>query len=270
MNEIGKMIGQGNTSQIYNYGADCILKLYREGLPEYLCENEFSNTQFAYQLNINVPEPIEIIHVEGRIGAIYKKLIGRTMLKHMLNKPWRISHYATCLSAYHGDIQKTFDDKLVTVKEKLTQDIKQVSLLSESEKQIIYRYMAHLPDGNTLCHFDFHPDNIMLLGNQYSVIDWMTACKGDKLADVARTGIILKFSQIPRVPTIVNFFVSLFQRSVHKKYIANYLEMTNERIDNIRKWELAVAAARLVEWIPEKEKHNLLSFVKSRIEEIED
>ena len=53
------------------------------------------------------------------------------------------------------------------------------ALLAEAEMQDLYKYIDCLPDGNILCHFDFHPNNIILSDNNYSIIDWMTACKGD-------------------------------------------------------------------------------------------
>ena len=268
MNGIGEMIGQGNTAEIYDYGEDCILKLYRSAMPEHVCRDEFSYTLIAYKTTSKAPEPIKIITEDGRIGAVYKKLRGKTMLKLMLIRLWRICHYAKILADCHTEIQKPVDYDIPTVKEKLRRDIESVEMLSEAEKQLIYRDLSVLPGGNALCHFDFHPDNIMLHKNQYGVIDWMTACKGDKLSDVARTGIILKFSQIPRVPAIVNLIAGAVQKSVYRKYIGYYLENTGARIEDIERWELAVAAARLREWIPEKEKQMLLTFVRHRVDAI--
>lgn len=36
----------------------------------------------------------------------------------------------------------------------------------------------------------------------------------------------------------------------------------------IKRWELPAAAARLIEWIPEKEKIDILSFVTREIENV--
>ena len=36
--------------------------------------------------------------------------------------------------------------------------------------------------GASVCHFDFHPGNILVRGPKYQVIDWMTACAGNKVA----------------------------------------------------------------------------------------
>lgn len=50
-----------------------------------------------------------------------------------------------------------------------------------------------LPKGNTLCHGDFHPYNIIVtLENQPSVIDFANICRGPKEYDIARTYVLLK------------------------------------------------------------------------------
>ena len=45
-----------------------------------------------------------------------------------------------------------------------------------------------LADGDTLCHGDFHPGNILLSGDGAFIIDFMNVCCGNYLYDVARTG----------------------------------------------------------------------------------
>ncbi|MFD1910018.1 phosphotransferase family protein [Paenibacillus rhizoplanae] len=49
--------------------------------------------------------------------------------------------------------------------------------------------LAELPDGEKLCHGDFHPDNI-LMDDKLWVIDWMTGVRGNPAADVARSVIM--------------------------------------------------------------------------------
>lgn len=43
----GKLIGQGNTAEIFEWGNHSVLKLYRSGLPDDLCINEFEITKYA-------------------------------------------------------------------------------------------------------------------------------------------------------------------------------------------------------------------------------
>jgi hypothetical protein len=59
--------------------------------------------------------------------------------------------------------------------------------------------------------------------------------------------------------------VSAFQKGVYKIYIRRYLSITGAKLESIEKWELAIAAARLREWIPEQEKKTLLKFIRQRL-----
>jgi thiamine kinase-like enzyme len=236
-------------------------------MPEQACSDEFRYTMAAYKTGAKVPQPIEIIHADGRIGAVYKKIHGKTMLSLMLKNMRKTNYYANCLADCHIDIHNrlTIEDDIPTVKDKLRFDIEAEDDLSRDEKQSIYQHLLNLPDGNSLCHFDFHPDNILLSDNDYCVLDWMTACKGDPLSDVARTGIILKFAVIPRASAVVNMIAGAFQKSVYKKYIRRYLCITGAKPESVEQWELVVAAARLREWIPEQEKKTLLKFIRQRL-----
>lgn len=262
MDKKGLLLAQGNTAEIYEWETDKILKLYRKGLPEALCNDEFYVTKSVYDLLKITPEPFEIVHINGRVGAVYERINGKTMLKEMMSKPWRISKYSRLLAQYHKNIQRPIDFNLPTVKEKLKRDIDAVTLLSDIEKQHVCQYMTALPDGNILCHFDFHPDNIMFTDGNPIIIDWMTACKGDGLSDVARTCVILSFSEIPRVPGFVNLILGHFMKRMNTGYLKEYLKIAGVQMDAIKAWEMPIAAARLREWIPEKEKQNLLAFVR--------
>jgi len=265
MEKKGLLLGQGNTAEIYEWETDKILKLYRKGLPETLCIDEFNATKSVYDLLQITPRPFEIVHVDSRVGAVYERITGKTMLKEMVSKPWKFGQYSNKLAQCHVNIQKSVDFKLTTVKEKLKRDIDAAPLLSDIEKQRIYLYLDSLPDGSMLCHFDFHPDNIMLSNDRHIIIDWMTACKGDKLSDVARTGVILNFSEIPRVPRLVNLIFRRLKKKVYNDYLKEYLKITNVSVAEIKKWEMPIAAARLREWIPEKEQQKLLIFVRENL-----
>ena len=53
-----------------------------------------------------------------------------------------------------------------------------------------------MPDGDRLCHGDFHPLNI--LGNTFDplIIDWLDAGRGDPAADVCRSYLLLELHAV--------------------------------------------------------------------------
>ncbi|MCL2821956.1 MAG: phosphotransferase [Firmicutes bacterium] len=258
-----KLIGQGNTAEIFEWDKDSVLKLYRHGMPDNFCLHEFKITKYAHEYLKIAPRSIKIVSIDGRVGAIYQRLVGKTMLK--LLRPWNIKRYSKMLANCHVLMQKSTEFKTTTVKEKLKQDIESVSLLTAQEKELIYKYLAALPGGDSICHLDFHPDNIMISADKYYVFDWMTGCIGDPHSDAARTALILNYAKIPRVPFFVNAIAGVFQRSICKKYLNEYFRLTNASPLDIQKWELPIAAARLCEWIPEGEFQRLIKLVKSKL-----
>ena len=49
-----------------------------------------------------------------------------------------------------------------------------------------------MPDGERLCHSDFHPLNILGEMSAPVIIDWLDARGGDPAADVCRSYLLLK------------------------------------------------------------------------------
>ena len=108
-----------------------------------------------------------------------------------------------------------------------------------------------MPDGDSICHGDFHPGNVLLSDRGEVIIDWIDATRGNPLADVARTTIVAMGSadgdetSSPSLRTLV--------RGFHAEYIRQYFSLRSVGMAEYRQWLPIVAAARLSEDIPELE-----------------
>lgn len=112
--------------------------------------------------------------------------------------------------------------------------------------------MSALPNGNRICHGDFHPGNILLAPDRTVVIDLIDASRGNPLADVARTTIIILGSVASR--QIPNRIVKIFVRLFHAVYLHRYFQLSPDGEAEYQRWLPVVAAARLSEHIPELEQ----------------
>jgi aminoglycoside phosphotransferase (APT) family kinase protein len=94
-----------------------------------------------------------------------------------------------------------------------------------------------MPEGDRLCHGDFHPYNIMGPPEREVLIDWPNASQGDPAADVCRTYVLLRS----------------VSSELASAYVDAYSQVSGESRDKILNWLPFVAAARLAEGVPESD-----------------
>lgn len=263
-----KIIGQGRTAEVFDIGINKVLKLFRNGIPKEFIENEYK-----ISLNINksldcTPKVYELLEIGNRTGIVYEKISGVTMMKLISFKPWALKKEGKRLAQLHKSMQIEVDFDMDNCNKRLKDNILKTDLLGEDIKLKLYEYIDELPDDNILCHGDFHPENILITENKEIVIDWMTATKGNKIADIARTSIMFKFGVVPNKSYIENKIINLFRKKFYLEYLNHYISISGVTIEEIQKWELPVAAARLVEWLPRSEKNDLVNFINEGIKNL--
>ena len=134
--------------------------------------------------------------VEGRQGIIYERVNGPSMLRLSMTKSLLIYHLARQLAELHTEIHRNKVNALPSQRASLIRVIQQLESLSPDLQASVLELLDELPDGNMLCHFDFHPDQVLITASGPVVIDWLMAQQGHPNSDVARTCVILKFGQL--------------------------------------------------------------------------
>jgi len=264
--EKGRLIGQGRTAEIFEWGENKILKLFRTGIPKILADNEYKiNMELAKQ-ELPIPEVYDFIELDNRFGITYERIYGITMMKLISSNPWKVTKEAHRLAELHKGIQKKVDFEIPRNKTRLKDNIAKSDLLTDYNKKKLYEYIEKLTDDSILCHGDFHPDNIIVTKEKSVIIDWMTATSGNPVSDIARSSIVFRFGVIPEDKSYVEKrVIDFFRGKLYSEYLKHYLEISGISIEQIEQWELPVAAARLIEGIPHREKTNLLNFVNRKI-----
>jgi Ser/Thr protein kinase RdoA (MazF antagonist) len=161
--EKGALIGAGRTADVYAWGDEQVLKLYQEWMPLRAIEREFETTRLARQAGLPVPAAEKMLQLDGRLGIVFERIVGKSMLKILEARPWQLVSIAHLLADYHARMHAcSLPPKAPGQREQIEQGIAWAKDLSEDEKQSILAVLAHLPDGNAICHGDFHPDNILV------------------------------------------------------------------------------------------------------------
>ena len=194
--ENDKVIGVGNTATIYEWSDGKVLKLFREDYPRNAVEKEFSNALAIKDFDFSKPNAHEIVSYGDRIGIVYDQVKGESLLDLALDSG-DVENCAKVMADLHKKIlQNNCSAGVPDYKEFLRFQIN-VSGITEGEKEVAIRMLDGLPEGDTLCHGDFHPGNILMNGDIPTVIDFMNVCRGPYLYDVARTVFLVEYTPVP-------------------------------------------------------------------------
>lgn len=262
-------IGKGRTAEIFEWDENKILKLFNYGTEKDDVKREFKINRELVKHGMPVPHVFEMIEHDSRLGIIYERINGQTLTKLISSKPWKIPSAAKRFAEVHRRIQDNILYDIPRYKVKLIRSIDASNILDVNIKNNLFKYIEPLPEDEALCHCDFHPDNIIISDDKMVVIDWMTGAKGSLISDIARTSVILKFAVIQEEKSYIErSIINLLRQKFYAEYIKHYIKISNVKIEEIERWELPIAAARLNESIPDCEKEILLDFVIKRIKEI--
>ncbi|CAG7659061.1 phosphotransferase family protein [Paenibacillus allorhizosphaerae] len=192
----GKIIGKGNTATVYEWEEGKVLKLFNKGYPKNAVEREFQNAKAINGMNFAKPKVYEIICCEERSGIIYDKLEGESLLDWVL-KTGDLHGCAEHMARLHKTIVQNRVSNVQDYKEFLKSNIVNASSVCLLEQERVFEILDSLNAGETLCHGDFHPGNILLSNGHTMVIDFMNVCHGDFLYDVARTVFLVEYTPVP-------------------------------------------------------------------------
>ncbi|WP_040952404.1 aminoglycoside phosphotransferase family protein [Gorillibacterium massiliense] len=261
----GAMIGKGMSAEVYEWGDHQVLKLYYDQYQPEWIRGEAEIGMALKEAGVPAPSVYEMVEEGGRRGLLYERVPGASMLTMMQTSPTRSIKHAREMARLHFSIHRCSTTKLPRQKDILEQSIHEAKEILGEKTGLICEYLYKLPEGNWICHGDFHPDNILVTNNKSIAIDWTNANIGDPMCDVARTSIIfLSPFNSSGTPKIMTLPLRLIKRILNRAYLNEYCRLANIRYESINAWILPVAAARLQEKIP-GEQEWLLNLIDKRL-----
>ncbi len=254
-------IAYGHTAEIYLLQDEQVLKLFY---------NQYDLEEAKYELKISravqtsglpIPRVGELVQAKGRSGLTYQRVDGIPMLETLLRKPWTGFRYAKRMADLQARMHGlTIHAEMPMLHRRLMNKINRSTVLPNELKTEVVRLLRAMPEGDRLCHGDFHPENIMVTKDGEVIIDWIDATLGNPLADVARTTII--FLGAIEASQIKNPIMKAFLRVFHGIYLHHYFSRRPGGERDFYRWLPIVAAARTSENITELEKWLLVQAEK--------
>lgn len=192
----GKIIGVGNTATVYEWEEGKVLKLFYQGYPKESVEREFHNAKAIRNMDFSKSKAYEIIFLEERMGIIYDRVDGESLLDWVM-RTGEVQECAVYMARLHKSILQNRISNVPNYKEFLKCNIVNSPAANSKKQEEVLQMLDKLMDGNTLCHGDFHPGNILISDGHTMAIDFMNVCHGDFLYDVARTVFLVEYTPVP-------------------------------------------------------------------------
>jgi Phosphotransferase enzyme family len=244
---LGPKLGAGREADVHAWGGDAVVKLYRPGFGGH--RSEAMALAKLDGLGI-APRLIEVVDLEGRTGLVLERLGGLDMLVLLQREPWRVLGLAGALGGAQLAVHR------VSAPADLP-DIRQIlagrigdAVLAPQLRDFALRVLDRLPDGDRLCHGDYHPGNVLVAADRVGVIDWANAARGVPEADHARTVLLLRWADpLPGTPLISRALMAAGRSAFARRYARTYTRGADGPLRQMDAWLVVHAAARLSEGI---------------------
>jgi aminoglycoside phosphotransferase (APT) family kinase protein len=192
--------------------------------------------------------------IDGRSGLVMDRLEGADLLTIIGRKPWRVFESGRLTGEVHARINAArAPASLPAVRDVVLRGLARLTPSEPAFAEWVGRILERLPDGDALCHGDFHPGQIMLSGDRYAAFDWSGARRGDPLFDCARTRVLLSMGELPPgTSRALTLLAKVGRRVLLSSYVRAYRRHAAERIDDarVRRWEIVNLAVRMTDEIP--------------------
>lgn len=234
MNEkIGPRIAVGNVAEIFEFG-ERVVKIYKSTGAKPAAFREAANHSAVEAIGLPVPRIWGVRQYGDRWGIEFDRIKAASFLEQMSNRPGEISLYLKHLVRLHMLIHAQAALQFASLKAGLVANIAAAKLLREQQRRSLAESITDMPEGDRLCHGDFHPMNVLGEVPQPVIIDWPDARRGDPAADVCRSYLLLKLHAAELAPP----------------YVDAYCREAGVPHQTVLNWLPYVAAARLAEDAP--------------------
>lgn len=270
---LGKVIGSGAVSDVYEYGPGKVCKLYKTN-PDSV-EYEYHKMRQAYDAGIPVPRPYGLVRINHRRGFLMERVEGISFLESLISYldscfEQRIPHNQIFSSDF---VQSQLRSSALTLaqihsypcpfqetaKMFLIRACSHSLYLSDQEKAMVQERISNLPDGDSLCHGDPNPGNFLQQGACIRLIDWNNSVKGNFLYDLAEYVVTMRYADVSlNWSEETSAFLQNYQNEFSRVFLENYATITGRNFSGIEDWIIPVLVSKLSDNNPPQKQEKLL------------
>jgi aminoglycoside phosphotransferase (APT) family kinase protein len=237
---IGRLLAVGNVAEVFEWGSR-VVKLYKSTAAKPTAFREAAIHAAVEAMGLPVPKVWSVQEIGDRWGVVFDRVKQASFAEQMLNNRDQFTRYLDSMVHLHMRIHAHGAIQFADLKVRLADNISATRRLDDRRKRDLLDGITDMPDGDRLCHGDFHPMNILGKASQPVTIDWPDARRGDPAADVCRSYLLMK----------------LHAAEIATAYVDAYCRAAVMPRQAVLSWLPYVAVARLAEDVPGELDHLL-------------
>ena len=185
------VIGTGHYATVYRIDPERIIKLFdREAVTLAKIEHDQKVARDAFIKGIPTAISYDVVKSGEHYGIVYEMINADTMNMILQRSPERIPELSRKAGALLRQLHRTefepgsLPDAVENWRNVLAK-IFGLGLISAAENDMISELLDRIPPRNTFIHYDFHPNNILLQGDELVLIDVGDAALGYPAFDLS-------------------------------------------------------------------------------------
>jgi hypothetical protein len=199
-------------------GEGIVIKLFPEGMTRVEAEREIELTTLARRYGLETPFVRGLAEHEGRLGMAIDKVYGPTFTQWMIEHPNWLRRLIEFFAHEHHEVHMHKVPELPGLKDVLD-GILAGAEMNEDERRSLRERLKRMPDGDWLCHMNFVPDSMMIFIDGPVVFNWGDAVRGDYLADVAMSSLLMERWELRPEEAEAEGFKDLIRRGYEFEYL---------------------------------------------------
>ena len=257
---LGPPLFQGLRAQVFAWDDGLVVKVYLPGRSRRTVESEAYATRRVHEAGLPAPACHGTVEIAGRFGIILEHVEGPSMAHVLAASGWtRAAEMGRALGELQAKMHSVLTGEPDPLRPAVQYCIERAPGLPPETKEAAIGLLSSLPDGqgNSLLHGDFHPMNVLMSRKGPIIIDWDSVHRGNPMADVARTLLLLRSMSRHAAEFGDSTQPVVIERAVEAlvdAYTRAYFMSGPGSKAEAEAWLAPLAAARLIERVPGEEE----------------
>jgi aminoglycoside phosphotransferase (APT) family kinase protein len=246
---LGELVARGTRSSVHAYGRGAVVKVPVASTPGDWIAYEARYAEAARAAGAPAPRLLGLEQIAGRTASVWERAEGTSMWQLVVDRPDDSAALGRLLADIHQALFALVPP--VTLPRQRDRLVSKIRRTAATVDASLARALAFLPPQVStprLCHGDLHPSNVILGRDGPMIVDWFDASRGDPIADVARSSLVL-LSDGANPPEHLPGADPATLGMLTGAYLARLREYMEIDDDLLARWQAVSAVARMAEGV---------------------